>query len=108
MKQPTDHPVRVYSVIVSASDSQLAERLTHIALKIGDTSGVLKSSLDWLNYTGFPEDVCVAFFNVTPENNDAVMPNPLMEEESSHVYNCDDELLSGSTKRWIFKSMWKI
>ncbi len=25
----------------------------------GNTSGVSKSSSDWLNYTGFPEDVCV-------------------------------------------------
>ncbi len=30
------------------------------------------------------------------------------KEESRHAYNCDDERLSGSTKRWIFKSMWNI
>ncbi len=71
----------------------------------GNTSGVSKSSSDWLNYTGFPGDVCVVLFNVTPGNKDAVAPNPLMKEESRRVYNCDDERLSGSTKRWIFKSM---
>ncbi len=34
--------------------------------------------------------------------------NPLTKEESWRVYKCDDECLSGSTKRWIFKSMWNI
>ncbi len=41
-----------------------------------------KSSSDRLNYTGFPGDVCVTFFNVPPGNKDAVTPNPLIEEES--------------------------
>ncbi len=41
----------------------------------GNTSGVLKSSSDWLNYTGFPGDVCVAFFSVPPGNKDAVTPS---------------------------------
>ncbi len=36
----------------------------HMAHLSGNTSGVSKSSSDWLNYTGFPGDVCVAFFNV--------------------------------------------
>ncbi len=39
------------------------------------------------------------------ETKDAVAPNPLTKEESRCVYKCDDERLSGSTKRWIFKSM---
>ncbi len=39
-----------------------------------------KSSSDWLNYTGFPGDVCIAFFNVLPENKEAVAPNPLTKE----------------------------
>ncbi len=47
--------------------------LVHLS---GNTSGVLKSSSDWLDYTGFPGDVCVAFFNVLPGNKDAVAPNP--------------------------------
>ncbi len=40
-----------------------------MAHKSGNTSGVSKSSLDWLNYTGFPGDVCVVFFNVHLETN---------------------------------------
>jgi len=36
--------------------------------KIGNTSEVLKSSSDWLNSTGLPEDMCVALFNVVPGN----------------------------------------
>jgi len=48
----------------------------------GNTSGVSKSSSDWLDYAGCPGDVCVAFFNVLPENNNSVAPNPLTKEES--------------------------
>ncbi len=95
--------------IVSASRRHaygpLAERLIHMVHKSGNTSGVSKSSLDWLNYTGFPGDVCVAFFNVLPGNKNAVTSNPLTKEESRRVYNCNDERLSGSAKRWIFKSI---
>ncbi len=83
----------------------LAERLIHMEHKSGNTSGVSKSSSNWLNYTGFPGDVCVAFFNVLPRNKNAVTSSPLLKEESRRVYNCDDERLSGSTTCWIFKSM---
>ncbi len=83
----------------------LAERLMYMTHKNGNTSGVSKSSSDWLNYPGFPGDVCVAFFNVPPGNKNAVAPNPLTKEESRRVHNCDDKRLSGSTKCWIFKSM---
>ncbi len=76
----------------------------HMAHKSGNTSGASKSSSDLLNYTGFPGDVCVAFFNVLPVNKDAVTPNPLTKEERRCVYNCEDKRLSGSNKRWIFKS----
>ncbi len=48
----------------------------HMVHKIGNTSGVSKSSSDWLNYTGFPGDVCVTFFNIPLGNKDAVAPNP--------------------------------
>ncbi len=48
-----------------------------MAHKSGNTSGVSKSSSDWLNYTGFPGDVCVVFFNVLPRNKDAVAPNQM-------------------------------
>ncbi len=82
----------------------LAERLMHMAHKIGNTSGVSKSSSDWLNYTGFPGDVCVAFrletkmpWHQTPH-----------KEESRRVYNCDDVRLSGSTKRWILSLQHRI
>ncbi len=86
----------------------LAKRLMHMAHLSGNTSGVSKSASDWLNYTGFLGDVCVAFFNVPPGNKDAVAPNPLTKEESCRIYKCDDKRLSGSTTRWIFKSMWNI
>ncbi len=78
-----------------------------MAHKSGNTSGDSKLSSNWLHYTGFPGDVCVAFFNLLPGNKDAVAPNPLTKEESHRVYNCDDESLSGSTKRWIFKGYVK-
>ncbi len=77
----------------------------YMAHKSGNTSGVSTSSSDWLNYTGFPGDVCVVFFKVLPGNKYAVTPNPLTKEESRQVYNCDDEHLSGSTKQQIFKRM---
>ncbi len=73
----------------------------------GNTSGVSKSSSDWLNYTGFPRDVCVAFFNVPPGNKDAVVPKRLTKEESCGVYKCDGERLSGSTKRCFFQKYVK-
>ncbi len=53
-------------------------------------------------------ETCVAFFNILPRNKEAVMPNPLTKEEIRSVYKCDGERLSGSTKRWIFKSKWNI
>ncbi len=73
-----------------------------------------KSSSDWLTSwilhgrRTFLEDVCVAFFNVPTGNKDAMAPNPLMEEQSRHVYNRDSECLTGSTKCLIFKSMWNM
>ncbi len=86
----------------------LAKRMMHVAHLSGNTSGASKSSSDWLNYTGFPEDVCVAFFNIPPEKKNSVVPDPFTKEESRRVYNCNGERLSGSTTRWIFKSMWNI
>ncbi len=77
------------------------ERLMHMT----QNWKVSKWSSNWLNSTRFPGDVCVALFNVPPGNKDAVSPNPLMERESCRVCNCENEHLSGSTKRWIFKSM---
>ncbi len=54
--------------------------------KSGNTSGVLKSSSDWLNYTRFPGDVWFTFINVPPGNKNAVAPNPLTKEEIRRVY----------------------
>ncbi len=34
----------------------------------GNTSVVSKSLSDWFDYTGFPGDVCVTFFNGPPGN----------------------------------------
>ncbi len=65
----------------------------HMVHFSGNTSVTSKSSSDWLNYTGFPGDVCVAFFNVPPGNKDAVTTNPLAKEESRRVYKCDGERL---------------
>ncbi len=76
----------------------------HMVHLSGNTSEVSKSLSDWLNYTGFPGDVCITFFNILPEEKDAVTPNPLTKEESHRVYKCDGERLSRSTKRWI---LWK-
>ncbi len=59
----------------------------HLAHLSGNTSGVLKSSSDWLNYTGFSRDVCVACFNV-PGNKNAVAPNPLMKEKKERKPPC--------------------
>ncbi len=92
----------VYVCVVSASDVTPTDRWLNVWC-IWYTSGVSKSSSDWLNYTGFPGDLCVVFFNVPPGNKDAVAPNPLTKEESCRVYNCDDKRLSGSTTLWIFK-----
>ncbi len=61
----------------------------HMVHLSGNTSGVLKSSSDWLNYTEFPGDVCVAFLNVPPGNKNAVAPNPLTKLTTSA---CQDQL----------------
>ncbi len=51
----------------------LAKHLMHMVHLSGNASRVSKSSSDWLDYTGFLGDVCVASFNVPP-GNDAVAP----------------------------------
>ncbi len=67
------------------SRPRLAKHLMHMVHLSGNTSALSKTSADWLNYTGFPGDVCIAFFNVLPGNKDAVTPNPLTKEESCRV-----------------------
>ncbi len=98
------HPVPSLSLRCHAH-GPLAKRLMHMVHLSGNNPRVSKSLSDWLDYTGFPGDVCVTFFNVLPENKVAMAPNPLTKEESRRVYNCDDEHLSGSTKHWSFKSI---
>ncbi len=70
--------VKINLVSVSAHGT-LAKHLMHMAHLSGNTSVVSKLSSG---------DVCVAFFNVPPGNNNAVMPNPLTKEENCRVYNC--------------------
>ncbi len=67
------------------------------------TSGVSKSSSDWLNYTGFPGDACVAFFKVPPGNKDAVTPNPSRKKKAVVFTNVttnayQDQLHAGFSK----------
>ncbi len=76
----------------------LAERLMHTAHLAGNTSGVSKSSSDWLDYTGFPGDVCVAFFNIPPGNKDAVMPNPIIVFTTVTMSAYQDQLNVGFSK----------
>ncbi len=80
----------------------LAKCLMHVVHLSGNTSGVSKSLSDWLNYTGFPGDLCVAFFNVLPGNKDAVTPNSLTKEESRRVYKCTNVTLSETNCDWLF------
>ncbi len=82
----------------------LAKGLMHMAHLSGNTSGVSKSSLDWLNYTGFPGDLCVAFFNVPPGNKDAVAPKPPSWKKKAVVFTnvttsaYQDQLNAGFSK----------
>ncbi len=50
--------INIFKSIVVSAHRPLVERLMHMAHKSGNTSGVSKSSSDWLDYTGFPGDVC--------------------------------------------------
>ncbi len=81
----------------------LTKRLMHMAHLSGNTTGVLKSSSDWLNSTGFPGDVCVAFFNVPPGNKDAVATNPSRKKKAILFTNVtmsayQDQLNAGFSK----------
>ncbi len=62
-----------------------------------------KSSSDWLNYTGFPRDVCVAFFNVPPGNKDAWRQTPSRKKKAVVFTNVmtsayQDQLNAGFSK----------
>ncbi len=43
------------------------------------------------------QETCVESFNILLGNKNAMAPNSLMEEQSRHVYNCDNEC-SGSAR----------
>ncbi len=60
----------------------LAKRLMHTVHLSGNTSVVSKSFSDWFNYTGFPGEVCVTFFNVLPGIKDAMVPNPSRKKKA--------------------------
>ncbi len=84
----------------------LAKRLMHMAHLAGNTSGVSKSSSDCLDYTGFPGDECVVFFNIPLGNKNAVMPNlpherrkpPCLQLMTSAGHACLDQLNAGFSK----------
>ncbi len=76
----TRHIVNSLSLRCNAH-GPLAKLLMHMEHERGKALEVSKPSSDWLNYTGFPGDVCVAFFNLPSGNKDAVMPNSLTKEE---------------------------
>ncbi len=46
----------------------------------------------WLNYTEFPGDVYVAFFNVLPGNKDAVAPTPSSKKKAFVFTTYQDQL----------------
>ena len=46
----------------------LAKRLMHMVHLTGNTSGMSKSSSDWLNFIGFPGGASVAFIFGPPGN----------------------------------------
>ncbi len=75
-------PVHLSLSLRHHAHGPLAKRLINMAHLSGNTSGVSKSSSDWLNYKEFPGDVCVAFFNILPRNKEAVTPNPLTKEDA--------------------------
>ncbi len=54
----------------------------HMAHIAGNTSGVSKSSSDWLKCTGFLGDVRVAFFKGSPGKKEAVTPNPSWKKKA--------------------------
>ncbi len=70
----------------------------HMVHLSGSTSGVSKSSSDWLNYTGFPGDVCVAFFNVSPGNKEAKPPHERRKFTNVTAHAYQSQLNAGFSK----------
>ncbi len=68
----------------------------------GNTSGVSKTSTDWLNYTGFLGDVC----HVPPGNKDGVPPNtppPPVAKRLMHMAHLsgNTSVVSKSSSDWL-------
>ncbi len=81
----------------------LAKRLMHIAHISGNTSRVSKSSSNWLNYRGFPGDLCVTFFKgiVHPKMKNSVIYSPSSSSKPLWMS------LFCWTQRKIFWRMWE-
>ncbi len=65
----------------------LAKRLMHMLHLSGNTSEVSKLSPDWLDYTRFPGDVCVTFFNVLLETQMLWHQNPSRKKKATVFTN---------------------
>lgn len=64
-----------------------------------NAAGVLKSSSNWSDFTGFfLGDVCVSRVS-TWKLRRSTFP---VEEGSCHVHNYNNKFLGGSAKHWIF------
>ncbi len=92
--------LRVTSRVVSASDVTPTNRWLNVWCIWPHLSG---NTSDWLNYTGFPGDLCVAFFNVPSGNKKYHGAKPPRERRKRRVYKCDtnayqDQLHAGFSK----------
>ncbi len=84
----------------------LAKRLMHMVHFSGNTSVVSKSSSDWLNYTGFPGDVCVMFFNVPPGKKMLWRQTPSLMKKAAVFTNVTaNAYQSREIESWISKIM---
>ncbi len=72
----------------------------HMAHLSGNTSAVSKSSSDWLNYTGFPGDVCSWTFRLEKRCSGA---KPSHERRKPCVYKCDMNAYQGQLKAGFSK-----
>lgn len=84
------HPILCEILLLN---KPLPKCLMHTAHKVRNNRGVLKSSSDWLDSSGFPVDMCL-------ETKPFWCSAPLMEEGRHHVYNCDIKCLSDFQMMW--------
>ncbi len=95
--------IRTWGRLVLASDITSTEHWLNVWCVWHTYLETLQSSSDWLNYTWFPGDVCIAFFNVPTGNKDSMAPNPLTKEESHRVTTvmtnaCQDQINTDFSK----------